>query len=152
MQDKQSVLFTRLAERQQEARDKVVIQRLVPPPNYHIMAYAPKRVSFGIKAIMAFWGILKNKALTIWGLSEYEALGQSASLAIFAPPLVPPSCRFAFHKMLALKVFHCQHAQSWVFSLTVRPKTECCPTQKAKYFIYRQSSDSKFMGKKCTEI
>ena len=50
--------------------------------------------------------------------------------------------------MLALKVFHCQHAQSWVFSLTVGPKTECCPTQDSKYF--RQSLDSKFMGKTTT--
>ena len=31
MQDKQSVFFTRPAERQEEARGKVVIQRLIPP-------------------------------------------------------------------------------------------------------------------------
>ena len=49
--------------------------RAPPPPNLQIMAYVPKRVSFGIKAFKAFWGILKNKALTIWGPSEYEALG-----------------------------------------------------------------------------
>ena len=65
--------------RQQEARGKVVIQS--PSPNLQIMAYAPKRVSFGIKAFKAFWEILKNKALTIWGSSAYEALGQSAPFA-----------------------------------------------------------------------
>ena len=59
-----------------------------PPPlhNLQIMAFAPKRVSFGIKAIKTFWGIFKNKALTIWGPSEYEALGQSA------PPCPAPLC------------------------------------------------------------
>ena len=41
-----------------------------PPPNLQIMDYAPKRVSFGIKAFKAFWGILKDKAPTIWGPSE----------------------------------------------------------------------------------
>ena len=54
------------------------------PPDLQIVAYAPKRVSFGIKASKAFWGILKNTAFTIWGPSGYEALGQSAPLA---PPL-----------------------------------------------------------------
>ena len=47
--------------------------------------------------------------------------------------------------MLALKMVHCQHAQSWAFCLTVRPKTECCPTQDVKYF--REYPDSTFMGK-----
>ena len=35
------------------------------------------------KAFKAFWGIVKNKAFTTWGLSEYEGLGQSA------PPCSP---------------------------------------------------------------
>ena len=47
MQDKQSVLFTRPADRQQEARGKVVIHL---PSNLHIMAYAAKEISVGNKA------------------------------------------------------------------------------------------------------
>ena len=39
--------ISRPAERQQEARGKVVIQR---PPNLQVIAYPPKRVSFGITA------------------------------------------------------------------------------------------------------
>ena len=45
------VVRSRPAERQQEAGGKVVIQG---PPNLQIMAYAPKRVLFGIKAFKAF--------------------------------------------------------------------------------------------------
>ena len=49
--------------------------------------------------------------------------------------------------MLVPKVgCHCQLAELSVFSLTVRPKTECCRTQDAKYFI--QSFDPKLMGNK----
>ena len=44
------------------------------------------------------------------------------------------------------KWFHCQLAQLWVFSLTVRLKTKCCRTQDTKYFI--QSFHPKMMGKK----
>ena len=70
----------RPAERQQEAWSKVVVQPPPPPRNLQIMAYAPKSVSFGINAFKAFWGILKNRTLTIWDPSEYEALGQSAPI------------------------------------------------------------------------
>ena len=65
------------------ARGKVVIQS-PPPPNLEIMVYAPKRVSFGIKAFKAFSRILKNKALTIWSPSGYEVLEQSAPLSLLA--------------------------------------------------------------------
>ena len=53
LQDKESLFFTRVAERQQEARGKVVIQRLVPPI-FRLWPMRPKEFHSGLRPLREF--------------------------------------------------------------------------------------------------
>ena len=130
MQHKQSVLFTRPSYRQQESKWS---SRGLHPTTFTSWPMRQQQFHSGLRLLRHFEKFLRIRPL------QSEASQSTRPWGNLFPLAASPLCAPPFQKMLALKVVHCQHAQSWVFSLTVRPKTQCCPEQDANYF--RQSLD-----------